>query len=82
MPGPRGMGRSYLTDEEKKNAPKVTSALLKRIFSYLKPYWRQLLLVLLCIAVSSVCSLFPSILTGRIIDEGLIGRNQIGRAHV
>ncbi|MBQ6232428.1 MAG: ABC transporter ATP-binding protein [Clostridia bacterium] len=75
MPGPRGMGRSYLTDEEKKNAPKVTSALLKRIFSYLKPYWRQLLLVLLCIAVSSVCSLFPSILTGRIIDEGLIGRN-------
>ncbi len=75
MPGPRGMGRSYLTDEEKKNAPKVTSALLKRIFSYLKPYWRQLLLVLLCIAVSSVCSLFPSILTGRIIDEGLIGRS-------
>ncbi len=76
MPGPRGpMGRSYLTDEEKKNAPKVTPALLKRILSYLRPYWRQLLLVLLCIAVSSVCGLFPAILTGRIIDEGLIGRN-------
>ena len=69
------MGRSYLTDEEKKNAPKVTPALLKRILSYLRPYWRQLLLVLLCIAVSSVCGLFPAILTGRIIDEGLIGRN-------
>ena len=76
MPGPRGpMGRGYLTDEEKKNAPKVTPALLKRVLSYLRPYWRQLLLVLGCIVVSSVCSLFPSILTGRIIDEGLIGRN-------
>ena len=69
------MGRGYLTDEEKKNAPKVTGALLKRILSYLQPYWKQLLLVLCCIIVSSVCSLFPSILTGRIIDEGLIGRN-------
>ena len=76
MPGPRGMmGRGFLTEEEKKNAPKVTPELLRRIFSYLRPYWRQLLLVLLCIAVSSVCSLFPAILTGRIIDEGLIGRN-------
>ena len=60
MPGPRGMmGRGFLTEEEKKNAPKVTPELLRRIFSYLRPYWRQLLLVLLCIAVSSVCSLFP-----------------------
>ena len=75
MPGPRGMSRGYLTEEEKKNAPKVTAALIKRILSYLKPYWRQLALVLGCIIVSSVCSLFPSILTGRIIDEGLIGRN-------
>ncbi len=76
MAGPRGpMGRSFLTDEEKKNAPKVTPALLKRVLSYLRPYWRQLLLVLGCIVISSVCSLFPSILTGRIIDEGLIGRN-------
>ena len=75
--GMRGgpMGRGYLTDEEKQNAPKVTKDLLKRIFSYLQPYWKQLLLVLACIGISSVCSLFPSILTGRIIDEGLIGRN-------
>ena len=69
------MARGYLTDEEKKNRPKVTGALLKRIFGYLRPYWKQLGLVLLCITVSSVFSLFPSILTGNIIDEGLIGRN-------
>ncbi len=63
------MGRGhYLTEEEKQQTPKVTKALLARIFSYLKPYLPQLLLVLGCIAVSSVCSLFPSILTGNIID--------------
>ncbi len=69
------MRRGYLTDEEKKNRPKVTGAMLKRILGYLKPYPKQLLLVLLCLAVSSVMSLFPSIITGRIIDEGLIGRS-------
>ena len=74
--GPRGRA-SYLTEEEKKNSPKITKALLQRVFSYLKPYWRQLALVLVCIAVSSVCSLFPSILTGNIIDV-LTGRDMGG----
>ena len=67
MPGPRGRA-SFLSEEEKKNRPKVTKELLLRVLSYLRPYWRQLLLVLVCILVSSVCSLFPSILTGSIID--------------
>ena len=74
--GGRGpMGRGYLTEEEKANKPKVTWPLLKRIFSYLLPYWKQLAVVLLCIIVSSVFGLLPSVLTGRIIDEGLIGQN-------
>ncbi len=79
MTAGRGLhGRaSYLTEEEKKNTPKITKALLQRVFSYLKPYWRQLALVLVCIAVSSVCSLFPSILTGNIIDV-LTGRDMGG----
>ena len=75
----RGMGgpmrRGYLTEEEKQNKPRVTGAMIKRILSYLKPYPKQMLLVLLCLAVSSVIGLFPSIITGRIIDEGLIGRS-------
>ena len=81
MPGPgaggpmRGHMRGYLTEEEKANRPVVTKALLVRIFSYLKPYWKQLSLVLICILLSSVLSLLPSLLTGRMIDEGLIGRN-------
>ncbi len=73
MGGPRGA--SFLTEEEKKNAPKVTKGLLKRIFSYLKPYWKQMLVVLTAIIISSVLNLLPSVLTGKIIDEGLIGRS-------
>ena len=74
---PRGgpMRGGYLTEEEKANMPKVTLPLLKRIFSYLAPYWKQMAVVLLCIIVSSAFSLLPSVLTGKIIDEGLIGRD-------
>ena len=72
---PPGGPRRYLTEEEKKNRPKVTWPLLKRVFSWLAPYKKQMALVLLCILVSSVFSLLPSVLTGRIIDEGLIARS-------
>ena len=78
MPGPGGPGGPFgrfMTEEEKANQPKVTPALLKRVFSWLVPYMPQLLLALFCIVLSSVCNLLPSLLTGRIIDEGLIGRN-------
>ena len=75
-PGHGGpIGRGFLTEEEKANRPKVTPALLKRIFSYLLPYKKQLFLVLFCILLSSIFNLAPSILTGRIIDDGLIGRD-------
>lgn len=74
--GPRvGPGRGFLTDEEKLQRPKVSKAMLYRIGSYLKPYWKQMILVLLAIILSSVLNLLPAIMTGRIIDEGLIGRN-------
>ncbi|MBQ6094873.1 MAG: ABC transporter ATP-binding protein, partial [Lachnospiraceae bacterium] len=76
---PRGGGGpmrgGFLTEEEKANRPKVTWPLLKRVFSYLLPYWKQMFLVLVAIGVSSVLGLWPSVLTGRIIDEGLIGRD-------
>ena len=77
--GPGGhmgrMGGGFLTEEEKANRPQITKELIMRVLAYLKPYWKQLLLVLSCILVSSVLSLLPSILTGKIIDDGLIGRN-------
>ncbi len=73
-----GMGRGnrgFLTEEEKAHSPKVTRDLLKRTGSYLRPYWKQMTLVLFSILLSSIFGLMPSILTGRIIDEGLIGHN-------
>ena len=71
----RGMNRGFLTEEEKANRPKVTFALLKRIFSYLIPYWKQMILIFVFIILSSIMGLLPSVLTGRIIDEGLINRD-------
>ncbi len=73
-PGPRGPIK-FLSEEEKKNMPKVTKALLLRILSYLKPYWFQLLLVLAAIILSATVGLLPSIITGRVVDEALVGRN-------
>ena len=73
-PGPRGPVK-FLSEEEKQNMPKVTKELLKRILSYLRPYWLQLLLVLLAIILSATVGLLPSIITGRVVDEALVGKN-------
>ena len=73
-PGPRGPMR-FLSEEEKQSTPKVTKELLLRILSYLRPYWFQLLLVLIAIVLSATVGLLPSIITGRIVDEALVGRN-------
>ena len=78
MPGPMGgpMGpRGFLTDEEKQNVPKVSWKLIRRILSYLKPYWLQFLLVFLTILVSAGVGLLPSIITGRIVNEALVGKD-------
>ena len=72
-PGPGG--RWFLSEEDKQNRPKITAQLLKRIFSYLLPYWKQLAVVIITIFVSSILSVYPTLLTGRIIDEGLIGKD-------
>ena len=74
-PGPGRMGpMGFLTDEEKQNKPKVSKALLARIMSYLKPYWLQLVFVFIAILLSATVGLLPSIITGRIVDEALVGK--------
>ncbi len=77
MAGPyRGLGpRGFLTDEEKANVPKLSKELLLRILSYLKPYRWQFLLVFATIIVSAVVGLLPSIITGRIVDDALVGKD-------
>ncbi|MBR6792971.1 MAG: ABC transporter ATP-binding protein [Clostridia bacterium] len=72
-PGGRRGPRRELTEEEKKNAPKLTWPLVKRVVSWLKPYTLRLFLVLLLILVAELLSVVPSLLTGRMIDEGLYG---------
>ena len=69
--GPRG----FLTEEEKQNKPHVSKELIKRILSYLKPYWLQFIFVFIAILLSSVVGLFPSIITGKIVDEALVGKD-------
>ena len=69
--GPRG----FLTDQEKQNLPKVTWPLIRRILSYLTPYWVRFVLVFATILLSSVLGLLPSIITGRIVDEALVGES-------
>ncbi len=74
MAGPNGgMRGHFLTEEEKKAAPRVTKELLLRVASCLRPYRKQLWTVFGAILVSSVLNLLPSVLTGKIVDEGLIG---------
>ncbi|MBQ7868268.1 MAG: ABC transporter ATP-binding protein [Clostridia bacterium] len=69
--GPRG----FLTDAEKENLPTVTWALVKRILGYLAPYWKQFVLVFITILLSAGLGLLPSIITGRIVDEALVGES-------
>ena len=73
-PGGHGPRRA-LTEEEKKNRPKLTPALVKRILSWLKPYWMQFGLVLICITASGLLGVVPSLLTGKMIDQGLYEGN-------
>lgn len=72
--GRRAIGRT-LTEEEKKNMPKITPEFLKRILSYLAPYKLKLILVFLAIIISSALGVLPSMLTGKMIDEGLLAGN-------
>ncbi len=83
-PGMRGMGRppgprGFLTEEEKRNKPKITKELIGRILKYLKPYRLQFTLVVLALAISAVLGLMPSIVTGKIVDEIISAPESIKR---
>ena len=70
-----GPGAQFLTDEEKANMPKLTRGLLVRILSYLKPYGLQFAAVFVAIIIAAVVGLLPSIVTGMIVDEALVGED-------
>lgn len=73
---PRGFGpRGFLTEEEKQSTPKISRQLIGRILRYLKPYWLQLITVFAIIILSSILGLLPSLITAKIIDEAIIGKD-------
>ena len=73
---PRGGPHAqFLTDEEKANMPKLTKGLVVRILSYLKPYMLQFALVFVAIVIAAIVGLLPSIVTGMIVDEALVGED-------
>ena len=55
--------------------PKLTKGLLVRILSYLKPYWLQFIAVFIAIIIAAIVGLAPSIVTGMIVDEALVGED-------
>ena len=67
--------RNFLTDDERKNMPKLSMPLFIRIFSYMKPYGLPFFLVFVSILISSILGLLPSMVIGKIVDQALIGRN-------
>ncbi len=76
MRGPMHIGggpRGFLTENEKKNLPKMDKKLILRILSYLNPYKWQFLLVFVALIISAVLGLFPSIITGLIVDSIISG---------
>jgi len=75
MQGSQRAPRGFLTEEEKKNMPKLSRPLIRRIFGYLKPYRLQFLFVFAAILVSSALGLLPSMVVGQIVDRALIGRD-------
>ena len=72
MPGGPYRGMSA---EEKASAPKLTKQMAARIFSYLGPYKFKFALVVVIVLVSAALGVIPSLLTGRMVDDGLIAGN-------
>lgn len=68
----RGVNNRALDKEIQASPPEINRALLERIFSYIRPYLWQLVVIIIIILFSSVLGIFPSVLSGKIIDKGFI----------
>ncbi|HOB08176.1 MAG TPA: ABC transporter ATP-binding protein [Limnochordia bacterium] len=70
-----GMGRLMRYSRDDLPRAKVTKELLLRIGRYYKPYWKQIALTLIAVAVGQALSLVPTMMTKNIIDVALPQRN-------
>ncbi|MFB7142456.1 ABC transporter ATP-binding protein [Gottfriedia sp. NPDC056225] len=71
--GPHGFGRMRFDENAQK--PNITKALLLRIGKYFMPYWKQTLLVVLILLVTSVLGILPPIIIQHIVDTALPNKN-------
>jgi ATP-binding cassette subfamily B protein len=65
-----GMGRMRFLDE-KMEKPKITKQMSLRIAKYFIPYWKQMLLALIAIIITSILGVVPPILIKDIVDQAL-----------
>ncbi|MGO4107037.1 ABC transporter ATP-binding protein [Paenibacillus sp. YAF4_2] len=68
--GPGGMGFNKLKFDDGAK-PNISKAMLTRIASYFIPYWKQTIVVLLILLVSSGLGLLPPIFIQHIVDDAL-----------
>jgi len=61
-----GLGRLARETDEK---PKITRALLKRVLSYAKPYWRRMIAMLMVILASTAISMLSPLVLRDLIDR-------------
>src|SRR5260370_42163527 len=50
------------------DGPRLSRALVQRVFCYFMPYWRRALIVLGCIGISAGLGLAPALVTKGVID--------------
>ncbi|WP_286138301.1 ABC transporter ATP-binding protein [Bacillus sp. AFS055030] len=67
--GPHGFGRMKFDENAQK--PNITKAILLRIGKYFIPYWKQTLLVVLILLITSVLGILPPIIIQHIVDTAL-----------
>src|SRR4051794_31621832 len=68
--GAGGWG-TFLRQDESIAPPKITRSILVRVFSYGRPYWFYIFIVLVTIAVVSLIELIPPLLYRALIDTVL-----------
>jgi ATP-binding cassette subfamily B protein len=68
--GPGGFGRMRF-DEETAEKPKINKSMLIRIMKYFKPFWKQMILAVVAIFISSLLGLVPPVIIKNIVDIAL-----------
>ncbi|MBV9121381.1 MAG: ABC transporter ATP-binding protein [Chloroflexi bacterium] len=66
-----GGGWWHVSWDRPKDAPRITGALVRRVLSFLEPYWRQGVVILICLAAAAVVGLAPPLLVKTVIDDAI-----------